>query len=99
MIEDAERYKLEDEAHMKKVMAHEALTEFVYKLRANIKDYKVRTKLRETVLSVKDLEDIDHQIEEAIEWLDEHPDAEIVDLEDKEVELNDICRLANLSLH
>ncbi|KAL8210598.1 hypothetical protein R6Q57_005035 [Mikania cordata] len=99
MIEDAERYKLEDEAHMKKVMAHEALTEFVYKLRAKIKDYKVRMKLRETVLSVKDLEDIDHQINEAIEWLDEHPDAEIVDLEDKEVELNDICRLANLSLH
>ncbi|KAI3809278.1 hypothetical protein L1987_25249 [Smallanthus sonchifolius] len=98
MIEDAERYKLEDEAHMKKVMAHEALTESVCKLRAKIKDYKVRMKLRETVLSVEELEDIDHQIEEAIEWLDEHPDAEIVDLEDKEVEINDICRLTKLNL-
>ncbi|KAK1421183.1 hypothetical protein QVD17_23336 [Tagetes erecta] len=99
MIEDAERYKLEDEAHMKKVMAHEALANFVYKLRANISEYTIRMKLRETVLSVKDLEGIDLQIEEAIEWLNEHPDAEIVDLEDKEVELNEICRLTKLSFH
>ncbi|KAI3705264.1 hypothetical protein L1987_75499 [Smallanthus sonchifolius] len=98
MIEDAERYKLEDEAHLKKVMAHEALTEYVCKLRAKIKEIKVRMKLRETVLSVEELEDIENQIEEAIEWLDEHPDAEIVDLEDKEVEINDICRLTELNL-
>ncbi|MFS7957490.1 putative Heat shock protein 70 family [Helianthus anomalus] len=99
MIEDAERYKLEDEAHMKKVMAHEALTEYVYKLRDNIKDYKVRMRLRETALSVKELKEIDQQIDDAIEWLDEHPDAEVVDLEDKEAELNNICRLTKLNLH
>ncbi|KAJ0771304.1 putative Heat shock protein 70 family [Helianthus annuus] len=99
MIEDAERYKLEDEAHMKKVMAHEALTDYVYKLRDNIKDYKVRMRLRETALSVKELKEIDQQIDDAIEWLDEHPDAEVVDLEDKEAELNNICRLTKLNLH
>ncbi|KAJ0771308.1 putative Heat shock protein 70 family [Helianthus annuus] len=96
MIEDAKRYKLEDEAHMKKVMAHEVLTDYVYKLRDNIKDYKVRMRLRETALSVKELKEIDQQIDDAIEWLDEHPDAEVVDLEDKEAELNNICRLTNV---
>ncbi|MFS7957475.1 putative Heat shock protein 70 family [Helianthus anomalus] len=98
MIEDAERYKFEDEEHMKKVEAHKALTDCVYKARTKIKDYNFRRKLRKSGLSVKDLEDIDERMEEAIEWLDEHPYAEIEDLEDKEEELNEICRLTKLKL-
>ncbi|KAL8210617.1 hypothetical protein R6Q57_005054 [Mikania cordata] len=93
MIEDAERYKLEDEAHMKKVMAHQDLTNHVCKLRTKIKDYKVRMKVRKTGFSVKDFEAIDQQIEEAIKWLDEHPHDEIDELEDKELELNAIADL------
>ncbi|KAJ0785646.1 putative Heat shock protein 70 family [Helianthus annuus] len=81
MIKDAERYKLEDEAHMKKVMARNALADFFYKARAKIKDDNFRVKRsREMRLSVKDLEEIDHQIEEAMEWLDEHHNVEIVRL-------------------
>ncbi|KAI3705240.1 hypothetical protein L1987_75474 [Smallanthus sonchifolius] len=98
MIEDAERYKLEDEAHMKKVMAHKALTDYVYKLRTKIKDYKVRTKLRKRGISVEDLKDRENQIEEAIEWLDEHPDAEVGDLKYKELEIDDLCRLTKVNL-
>ncbi|KAD5961909.1 hypothetical protein E3N88_13382 [Mikania micrantha] len=98
MIEDAECYKFEDEAHMKKVRAHQDLTDYVYKLRTKIKDYKVRMKLRKNGLSVKDLEAIDQQIEEAIEWLNEHPDAEVGDLQDKELELKTISRLNKLKL-
>ncbi|KAD5961916.1 hypothetical protein E3N88_13389 [Mikania micrantha] len=98
MIEDAERYKFEDEAHMKKVKAHKDLTNYVYQLRTKIKDYNVRKKLRKNGLSVKDLEAIDQQIEEAIEWLDEHPDAEFGDLQDKELELKTISRLNKLKL-
>ncbi|KAD5961914.1 hypothetical protein R6Q59_014554 [Mikania micrantha] len=98
MIEDAERFKFEDEAHMKKVRAHQDLTDYVYKLRTKIKDYKVRKKLRKNGLSVKDLEAIDQQIEEAIKWLNEHPDAEVDDLEDMELELNAISRLNKLKL-
>ncbi|KAJ0804670.1 putative Heat shock protein 70 family [Helianthus annuus] len=97
MIKDVERYKLEDETRMKKVIARNALADFVYKTRAKIKDDNFRVKRsREMRLSVKDLEEIDHQIEEAIEWLDEHPNAEIVDLENKEEELNKICKRTKL---
>ncbi|XP_071738829.1 heat shock cognate 70 kDa protein-like [Rutidosis leptorrhynchoides] len=98
MIEDAERYKFEDEAHVKKVKAHEALETYVYKLRTKIKDYKVRLRLRRTGISVKDLEDTQHKIEEVIEWLDENSDAEIAELKDIEVELLDICRRMKLNL-
>ncbi|KAL4555443.1 hypothetical protein LXL04_038062 [Taraxacum kok-saghyz] len=38
-------------------------------------------------LSVKDLEDLDTHIAETIEWLDENPDAETGELEEKKEEL------------
>ncbi|CAH1438184.1 unnamed protein product [Lactuca virosa] len=91
MIEDAERYKFEDEAHLKKAMAHRALDHCVSKLRTKIKDYKVRLSLRKMWLSVKDLEDLEDQIDETIEWLDLNPDAEECELEDKKAELYNIC--------
>ncbi|GKE81493.1 putative mediator of RNA polymerase II transcription subunit 37c, partial [Tanacetum coccineum] len=52
-----------------------------------MKEYKVRLKLRNIGVSVKGLEDIEHQIEETIEWLDENPYAEMVEYEDKKAKL------------
>ncbi|KAJ9540775.1 LOW QUALITY PROTEIN: hypothetical protein OSB04_027281 [Centaurea solstitialis] len=92
MIEDAERYKKEDEAHMKKAKARHDVAAYAYKLRATIKDSEVRLGLIEMGLSSKDLEDIEHQINETIEWLDENYDSDTNDLKNKEVELDDICR-------
>ncbi|KVH91518.1 Heat shock protein 70 family [Cynara cardunculus var. scolymus] len=37
MIKDAERYKQEDEAHIKKAMTHKALNDYVYRLRCQLK--------------------------------------------------------------
>nr|KAJ0221599.1 hypothetical protein LSAT_V11C200089040 [Lactuca sativa] len=91
MIQDAERYKFEDEAHLKKAMAHRALDHCVSMLRTKIKDYKVRLSLRKMRLSVKDLEDLEDQIDETIEWLDLNPGAEECELEDKKAELYNIC--------
>ncbi|CAI9273195.1 unnamed protein product [Lactuca saligna] len=91
MIADAERFKLEDEAHVKKVMAHRALDQCVSKMRTKIKDYKVRLSLVKVGLNVKDLVSLDHQIKETLEWLDENPDAEQAELEDKKSELYNIC--------
>ncbi|GJW19058.1 probable mediator of RNA polymerase II transcription subunit 37c [Tanacetum coccineum] len=91
MIEDANRYKLEDEAYMKKVIAHRALDEYIYKLKAKFKDYEVQLRLRMLGFSVEDLEAIEHQIEGMTEWLDENCDAEVDELENKEMELDDIC--------
>nr|GFA75772.1 putative mediator of RNA polymerase II transcription subunit 37c [Tanacetum cinerariifolium] len=98
MIKDAERYKLEDEACVKKMKAHKALDDNVYKLKSNIKNYNVRLRLRRMGLGVKDLEDLEHQIEVAAEWLDENPDAEIDEIEGKKEELDDISRRSHLNL-
>ncbi|KAJ9540778.1 hypothetical protein OSB04_027284 [Centaurea solstitialis] len=92
MIEDAERFKHEDEAHLKKAKAYNALDDYVNKLRVNIKKYKVRLRLIDLGLSAKDLEDTECEINEAIEWLNENPDADIDELKEKEMELDSICR-------
>ncbi|KVH88208.1 Heat shock protein 70 family [Cynara cardunculus var. scolymus] len=41
MIKDAERYKQEDEAHIKKAMAHKALNDYAYRWRVNLNRYKI----------------------------------------------------------
>ncbi|GJV37685.1 RNA-directed DNA polymerase, eukaryota [Tanacetum coccineum] len=81
-----------------KVKAQKALDDYIYKLKSNIKNYNVRLRLRSMGLSVKDLEDLEHQIEMAAEWLDENPDAKIDEIEGKKEELDDICRPSHLNL-
>ncbi|PWA79297.1 heat shock protein 70 family [Artemisia annua] len=49
-------------------------------------------------LSVEDLEAIEHHIVGTIDWLDENCDAELDELENKEMELDDICRQFKLNL-
>ncbi|KVG99460.1 Heat shock protein 70 family, partial [Cynara cardunculus var. scolymus] len=68
MIKDVERYKQEDEAHIKKAMAHKALNDYAYRLRVNLNRYKMRLSLiMDMGLSVKDLEEIEYEINETIE--------------------------------
>ncbi|KAJ9540779.1 hypothetical protein OSB04_027285 [Centaurea solstitialis] len=96
MIEDAKRYKQEDEAHLKKATARNTLDGYAHKLRVDIKQYKVRLRLKNLGLSVKDLEDIEYEIKETIEWLDENPDANIGELEEKKIELDRLRFLLSL---
>ncbi|KAI3721745.1 hypothetical protein L2E82_32763 [Cichorium intybus] len=81
---------------MKKVLAHRALEDCVYKLRAKVKDYNVRLSLIKIGLTVKDLEDLENKVEETSEWLDDNPDAEKGELQDKKTDLYNICRQKKL---
>ncbi|KAJ9540784.1 hypothetical protein OSB04_027290 [Centaurea solstitialis] len=92
MIKDAEQYKFEDEAHVKAVKAHQAVVDYACKLRAKIKLYEVRLGIIKMGISPKELEDIEHQIIQTIEWLDENHDADTHKLKNKELELDDVCR-------
>ncbi|GJR13636.1 probable mediator of RNA polymerase II transcription subunit 37c [Tanacetum coccineum] len=99
MIKDAERYKIEDEAHLNKVKAHRDLEIYICNLRANIKDNNVQLKLRSGMwfpaLSMKGIE---HRIEKALKWLDENPNAEINKLKQKEEELKNYFKLKKLDI-
>ncbi|XP_073021219.1 heat shock cognate 70 kDa protein-like [Primulina eburnea] len=77
MLEEAKRFKLEDEEHKKRFESKNSLKDYVYKARA------VTRKLT-------DAKKTENEIESAMEWLDEHNDAERSVLEDKRKELESL---------
>ncbi|KAL0397160.1 UNVERIFIED_CONTAM: Heat shock protein [Sesamum calycinum] len=86
MVQEAERYKAEDEAVKKKVEAKNALENYAYNMRNTIKDEKIASKL-----SSSDKEKIEKAIDEAIEWLERNQLAEVDELEDKLKDLENLC--------
>ncbi|XP_059635754.1 heat shock 70 kDa protein-like [Cornus florida] len=86
MVQDAERYKAEDEEVKKKIDAKNALENYAYNMRNTVKDEKFGTEL-----SPSDKEKIEKAVDEAIEWLEKNQLAEVDELEDKLKELEGIC--------
>ncbi|PSS21046.1 Heat shock 70 protein [Actinidia chinensis var. chinensis] len=86
MVNDAERYKAEDEDVKKKVEAKNSLENFAYNMRNTVRDEKFASKL-----DPADKQRIEKAVEEVIEWLDRNQLAEVDELEDKSKELEGIC--------
>jgi L1 cell adhesion molecule like protein len=86
MVEEAEKYKAEDEEHKKKVDAKNALENYAYNMRNTIKDEKIGSKL-----SPEYKKKIDDAIEASIQWLDSNQLAEADEFEDKMKELENLC--------
>ncbi|CAN6568769.1 unnamed protein product [Malus baccata var. baccata] len=86
MVQEAEKYKSEDEEHKKKVEAKNALENYAYNMRNTIKDDKIASKL-----DAADKKKIEDTIDQAIQWLDGNQLAEADEFEDKMKELEGIC--------
>jgi L1 cell adhesion molecule like protein len=86
MVQEAEKYKSEDEEHKKKVEAKNALENYAYNMRNTIKDDKIAGKL-----DSEDKKKIEDTIEAAIQWLDANQLAEADEFEDKMKELESVC--------
>lgn len=86
MLEDAQRYKDEDAANKKKVDAYNDLEDYVYVIKAKMKDGNLRTRL-----VPEDLKKMDDVVEEAMQWLDANKLAEINVIADKKNELAHLC--------
>jgi len=86
MVQEAEKYKSEDEDHRKKVEAKNALENYAYNMRNTVRDDKVGGKL-----DPDDKQKLESEIEKAIEWLDSNQLAETDEFEDKLKELEGIC--------
>jgi heat shock 70kDa protein 1/2/6/8 len=86
MVQEAEKYKAEDEEHQKKVNAKNTLENYAYNMRNTIRDDKIASKLPED-----DKKKIDDAVEGAINWLDNNQLAEVDEFEDKMKELEGIC--------
>ncbi|CAM0872519.1 unnamed protein product [Alopecurus aequalis] len=86
MVQEAEKYKAEDEEHKKKVDSKNALENYAYNMRNTIKDDKIASKLPEA-----DKNKIEEAIDGAISWLDNNQLAEADEFDDKMKELEGIC--------
>ncbi|GMP49429.1 hypothetical protein CsSME_00016406 [Camellia sinensis var. sinensis] len=86
MVQEAEKYKAEDEEHKKKVEAKNSLENYAYNMRNTIKDEKISAKL-----PPGEKKKIEDAIDQAIQWLDGNQLAEADEFEDKMKELESIC--------
>eukprot|EP01025_Chloroclados_australasicus_P018805 TRINITY_DN20009_c0_g3_i1.p2 TRINITY_DN20009_c0_g3~~TRINITY_DN20009_c0_g3_i1.p2 ORF type:complete len:643 (+),score=139.46 TRINITY_DN20009_c0_g3_i1:192-2120(+) len=84
MVQDAEKYKADDESQKKKVDAKNALENYAYSMRNTIDDSKMQ-------LSDSDKEKIKKAVEETIQWLDANQLAEVEEFEHKQKELESLC--------
>ncbi|CAA7047282.1 unnamed protein product [Microthlaspi erraticum] len=85
MVQDAERYKYEDEEHKKKVDAKNALENYAYKMRNTIRDVNLGD-----LLAAEDKKKIEDLFEDTIQWLDANQSAEVYEFEDKMKELESV---------
>ncbi|KAJ6428253.1 hypothetical protein OIU84_023635 [Salix udensis] len=86
MVQEAERYKSEDEKVKKKVEAKNALENYAYNMRNTVRDEKVGGKM-----DPADKQKIEKEIEETIDWLDRNQLAEVDEFEDRLKELEGLC--------
>ena len=83
MVNDADKFKEEDELIKKKIEAKNGLESFLYNLKSSISDEKVKDKISE-----EDRESVITKVDQTMEWLDSHQseDAETYEAKQKEVE-------------
>jgi heat shock protein 1/8 len=86
MVQDAEKYKAEDEEVKRKVDAKNGLENYAYNMKNTIRDDKISGQL-----SADDKQKIEKAVESAIQWLDQNQLAEVDEFEDKQKELEGIC--------
>ncbi|EXB55154.1 Heat shock cognate 70 kDa protein [Morus notabilis] len=86
MVQEAEKYKAEDEQVKKKVEARNALENYAYSVKNTIKDEKIGGKL-----AAAEKEKIEKAVEETTEWVERNQLAEVDEFEDKLKELKGLC--------
>ncbi|KAM6568277.1 hypothetical protein CsatB_016262 [Cannabis sativa] len=86
LVQEAEKYKFEDEQVKKKVDTKNSLENYAYSMRNTIKDENIAGQLHPA-----DKHKIEKAVNQAIEWLDGNQLAEVDELEDKLKELEGVC--------
>ncbi|CAG9460017.1 unnamed protein product [Pedinophyceae sp. YPF-701] len=86
MVQEAEQYKSEDEAHRLKIEAKNQLENYAYSMRNTTEDEKTAA-----ALSEDDKKTIKDKVTEVIEWLEHNQLAEKEEFEDKMKELEGVC--------
>ncbi|KAL4854067.1 Heat shock cognate protein [Chlorella vulgaris] len=86
MVQEAEKYKSEDEQARRKVEAKNGLENYAYSMRNTLKDTNIAAKI-----DASDKERLEKMVEDAIEWLDHNQLAEEEEFEHKRQDLESAC--------
>jgi L1 cell adhesion molecule like protein len=86
MVNEAERYKADDEKQKDRIGAKNSLESYCFNLKSTVEDEKVKDKIPED-----DRKTVMDKCEEVIKWLDANQLAEKEEFEDKQKELEKIC--------
>jgi L1 cell adhesion molecule like protein len=87
IVEDAEKYKSEDEVKRKTIQAKNDLESFSYQMRNTLDDAKFKD-----LIKAEDKEKVGKAVKEAQEWVDNNPNAELEEYEAKKKELEDMWK-------
>lgn len=85
MVNDAEKYKAEDEAATARIQARNGLESYAYNLRNTLQEEKVSSKLDPT-----DKDKVNASIKEVTDWLDNSQEASKEEYESRQKELEDV---------
>ncbi|KAG2435340.1 hypothetical protein HXX76_007413 [Chlamydomonas incerta] len=85
MVKEAEEFAEQDKAVKAKIDARNQLETYCYNMKSTVED-KMKDKIEE-----EDKEKITAAVKEALEWLDENPDADTPEYKDKLKEVEDVC--------
>eukprot|EP01125_Pyxidicula_operculata_P003810 TRINITY_DN151_c0_g1_i2.p1 TRINITY_DN151_c0_g1~~TRINITY_DN151_c0_g1_i2.p1 ORF type:complete len:647 (-),score=207.91 TRINITY_DN151_c0_g1_i2:77-2017(-) len=86
MVDEAEKYKNDDEESRKRVEAKNQLENYAYQLRNSIRDEKLAEKL-----SADDKSKLDSVIDETLNWVDSNSGASVADIEAKQKHLESVA--------
>jgi L1 cell adhesion molecule like protein len=94
MVNDAEKYKAEDEEVAARIQARNGVESYAYNLRNTLQEDKVKDKLEPD-----DKEKLEKAINEAIEWLDNSHEASKDEYESRQKELEEIANPIMMKLY
>ncbi|ORE06932.1 hsp71-like protein [Rhizopus microsporus var. microsporus] len=86
MVNEAEKYKAEDEAAAARIQARNGLESYAYNLRNTLQEEKVASKL-----DAADKEKLEKAVNETIEWLENSQEASKEEYESHQKELEDVA--------
>uniref|UniRef100_A0A671X4Z4 Heat shock protein family A (Hsp70) member 8b n=1 Tax=Sparus aurata TaxID=8175 RepID=A0A671X4Z4_SPAAU len=86
MVQEAEKYKAEDDVQRDKVAAKNGLESYAFNMKSTVEDEKLKGKI-----SDEDREKIVDKCKEVISWLDRNQSAEKEEFEHQQKELEKVC--------
>jgi len=86
MVNEAEKYKADDEKQKDRVAAKNSLESYCFNMKSTVEDEKVKDKIPE-----EDRKTVNEKCADVIKWLDANQLAEKEEFEDKQKDLEKIC--------